>query len=40
MAKILLSFLGLGSQHTPLTQLGYDDAEYELPNGARYTTPL
>jgi len=40
MAKILLSFLGLGNPHTPLTQLGYDDAEYELPNGARYTTPL
>jgi CRISPR-associated Csx2 family protein len=40
MAKILLSFLGLGNPNSPHTQLGYDDTAYTLPDERLCQTPL
>lgn len=40
MAKVLISFLGLGKAYTPMEELGYDEAIYRFSDGRQIQTPL
>ena len=40
MARVLISFLGLGKAHTPMNELGYDEAIYRFSDGRQIQTPL